>query len=191
MVANTEKHTERSKLRKASGHKHHAHTRCLNLKAVVWWNGNVLCSFSIPGWENERETKTDTLERQRERKWRMENAWCAHMIPMDRAVLIRPCTSLAFSCRVWQDHSHLHTWTLTGRTSEGEFLHVCDCRFLSKWFLYMQVFLYVCVFMIWFVYARVLRPLWVWGLSVTECFQKGFDSRLTVEEDGWVLETRR
>lgn len=26
---------------------------------------------------------------------------------------------------------------------------------------------------------------------MTECFQKGFDSRLTVEEDGWVLETRR
>lgn len=28
-------------------------------------------------------------------------------------------------------------------------------------------------------------------VGVTECFQKGFDSRVTLEEDGWVAETRQ
>lgn len=46
--------------------------------------------------------------------------------------------------------------------------------------------------MIWFVYARLIETsVGVGGPSVTECFQKVSDRRLTVEEDGWVSETRQ
>lgn len=99
-------------------------------------------------------------------------------MPMYHAVFI--IHTQLWSCRGWKDITHTQIVMCVSVSSS---VHISI--FLCMW-IFLSVYVFFCL------------GLCMWGyldhcvctcVCVIECFQKDIDSRVTVEEDGWVAET--